>query len=70
MKVLVDFSVVPLGVGLSLSRYVAECERVLEEAGLKTALHANGTNIEGDWDEVSPPYGGATRCCTTWAYRA
>src|ERR1035441_4443801 len=52
MKVLVDLSVVPLGVGLSLSRYVAECERVLKEAGLKTALHANGTNIEGDWDEV------------------
>ena len=24
----------------------------LEEAGLKTALHANGTNIEGEWDEV------------------
>ena len=52
MKVLVDLSVVPLGVGLSLSRYVAECERVLKEAGLKTVLHANGTNIEGDWDEV------------------
>ena len=52
MKVLVDLSVVPLGVGLSLSRYVAECERVLKEAGLKTSLHANGTNIEGDWDEV------------------
>jgi uncharacterized protein (TIGR00106 family) len=52
MNVLVDLSVVPLGVGLSLSRYVAACERVLKEAGLKTVLHANGTNIEGDWDEV------------------
>jgi len=52
MKVLVDLAVVPLGVGLSLSRYVAECERVLREAGLKTVLHANGTNIEGDWEEV------------------
>jgi len=52
MKVLVDLAVVPLGVGLSLSRYVAACERVLTEAGLKTALHANGTNIEGEWDEV------------------
>ena len=31
---------------------VATCERVLKEAGLKTVLHANGTNIEGDWDEV------------------
>lgn len=52
MKVLVDLSVVPLGVGLSLSRYVAACERVLTEAGLKTALHANGTNVEGEWDAV------------------
>lgn len=52
MKVLVDLSVVPLGVGVSLSKYVAACERVLEDAGLKTALHANGTNIEGEWDEV------------------
>ena len=33
--------------------YVAACEKVLAEAGLKTVLHANGTNIEGEWDEVS-----------------
>ena len=52
MKVLVDLSVVPLGVGVSLSKYVAACERVLTEAGLKTALHAYGTNIEGEWDQV------------------
>ncbi len=52
MRVLVDLAVVPLGVGLSLSKYVATCERVLKEAGLKTALHANGTNIEGEWDAV------------------
>jgi len=52
MKVLVDLSVVPLGVGVSLSGYAAACERVLREAGLETRLHANGTNIEGEWDEV------------------
>jgi len=52
MKVLVDISVVPLGVGLSLSAYVAECERIFQQAGLKTALHAYGTNVEGEWDEV------------------
>ena len=52
MKVLVDLSVVPLGVGVSLSKYVAACEQVLKEAHLKTALHAYGTNIEGEWDEV------------------
>jgi uncharacterized protein (TIGR00106 family) len=52
MKVLVDLCVVPLGVGVSVSPYVAACERVLKEAGLKIALHAYGTNIEGEWDEV------------------
>ena len=52
MKVLLDVAIVPLGVGVSLSRYVAACERVFHDAGLKTALHANGTNVEGEWDVV------------------
>lgn len=52
MHVLVDLSVVPLGVGVSVSKEVAACQRVLREAGLKTMLHAYGTNIEGEWDDV------------------
>jgi uncharacterized protein (TIGR00106 family) len=52
MDVLVDVSIVPLGVGVSLSKYVAACQRVLQEAGLRPQLHANGTNVEGEWDEV------------------
>jgi len=52
MKVIADLCVVPLGVGVSVSREVAACERVLAEAGLKTKLHAYGTNIEGEWDDV------------------
>lgn len=52
MKVLVDLCIVPIGVGVSLSPYVAACERVLTEAGLKTALHSYGTNIEGEWEAV------------------
>jgi len=52
MKVLIDVCVVPLGVGLSVSEYVAACHRVLQTTGLKTALHAYGTNVEGEWDEV------------------
>lgn len=52
MKVLADLTIVPIGVGISLSRYVAACEEVLDRPGLKTRLHANGTNIEGEWDEV------------------
>lgn len=52
MHVLIDVSLVPLGVGLSLSGYVAACERVFAEAGLTTRLHAYGTNVEGEWDDV------------------
>jgi uncharacterized protein (TIGR00106 family) len=52
MKVIVDFCLVPLGVGVSVSKYIVECEKILTQAGLKTQLHANGTNIEGEWDEV------------------
>ena len=52
MKVLAGLTVVPLGVGVSLSTYVAACERVLVEAGLHPQLHANGTNVEGEWDAV------------------
>lgn len=52
MKVIMDLCVVPIGVGTSVSKYVAECEKVLAEAGLKHTLHAYGTNIEGEWDTV------------------
>ncbi|GAC1469464.1 MAG: MTH1187 family thiamine-binding protein [Desulfuromonadaceae bacterium] len=52
MKVLVDLCVVPIGVGVSLSTYIAECEKILSEADLKTSLHSYGTNIEGEWDDV------------------
>jgi len=52
MKVIADLCIVPLGVGVSVSSYVAACERVLRKAGLHTHLHAYGTNIEGEWDEV------------------
>jgi uncharacterized protein (TIGR00106 family) len=52
VKAIVDLCVVPLGVGVSVSEYVVACERILKEAGLKSQLHAYGTNIEGEWDAV------------------
>lgn len=52
MKVLADLSVVPLGVGVSVSQYVAACQKVLDESGLTHRLHAYGTNVEGEWDAV------------------
>ena len=52
MEVIADISIVPIGVGVSLSKYVAVCEKVLKEAGLEIKLHAYGTNIQGEWGEV------------------
>ena len=52
MKVIVDLCVVPVGVGISVSKYIVECQRILQNAGLKIHLHAYGTNIEGEWDNV------------------
>ena len=52
MNAIADIAIIPLGVGLSLSRYVAACEEVFSEAGLEPQLHANGTNVEGEWDEI------------------
>ena len=52
MRVIMDLTVSPFGVGLSVSKYIAACHKIFDEAGLKTNLHAYGTNIEGEWDEV------------------
>lgn len=52
MKVMIDLCVVPIGVGLSVSKYVAACQSILEDAGLSYQMHAYGTNVEGEWDEV------------------
>lgn len=52
MNVIMDLCIVPLGVGVSVSKYVAACENIIEEAGLNSTLHAYGTNIEGEWDLV------------------
>ena len=52
MNVIVDLCVVPMGVGVSVSQYVAACQTILADAGLQHQLHAWGTNIEGEWDDV------------------
>ena len=59
MNVILDLCIVPMGVGVSVSRYVAACQPVLKEAGLTPHLHAYGTTVEGEWDTVL----GAVRRC-------
>ncbi|MFP4145605.1 MAG: MTH1187 family thiamine-binding protein [Phycisphaeraceae bacterium] len=52
MKVVADLCVIPIGEGVSVSKYVAACQQVFDEAGLSYQLHAYGTNLEGEWDDV------------------
>ncbi len=59
MNAIAEFTIIPIGVGISLSKYIAVCEQVLEESGLSYELHANGTNLEGEWGEVM----GAIKTC-------
>lgn len=50
--VLLDFSMTPLGKGESVSPYVARCLEVVAASGLDYRLHAMGTTLEGELDEV------------------
>ena len=49
---IVQFSIVPLGVGVSVSEYVAKVIKIVDESGLSYKLHAMGTIVEGEWDEI------------------
>lgn len=52
MVAIIDFCVIPIGVGVSVSKYVAEIQKILQKSGLNYKMHAYGTNVEGEWDEV------------------
>lgn len=52
MHLTADFCLVPMGVEVSVSKYIAECQRVLEKSGLKYELHGYGTGLEGEYGEV------------------
>jgi uncharacterized protein (TIGR00106 family) len=53
MYLIAQFTIIPIGAGTSLSGYVAACERVLAETtGINYEMHANGTNLEGEWEAV------------------
>jgi len=51
--VIASLTVTPVGTPTpSLSRYVAECARVLDEAGLKHTLTPMGSVLEGPLEEI------------------
>jgi uncharacterized protein (TIGR00106 family) len=50
--VLLEMSIVPMGVGESVSQYVAECVDLVDKSGLAYEVHSMGTIVEGELDEV------------------
>jgi uncharacterized protein (TIGR00106 family) len=52
MKATADVQVVPLGVGVSVRKEVTRAHELLADSGLKVSLHAFGTNVEGELDDV------------------
>lgn len=54
MSMLVEFSVVPLGKGASLSPRIAEVLRLVADSGVRYKANPMGTVLEGEWDVVMP----------------
>lgn len=50
--VLLEFSIAPLEKGTSVSNYVARSLKIIAASGLDYRLHAMGTIIEGEVDQV------------------
>ncbi len=57
--VLLEFSMSPLGKGESVAPYVVRCLEIVAASGLDYELHAMGTILEGEWDQV---FGVVSRC--------
>src|SRR5258707_6451261 len=52
LRMIVAFSITPLGVGEGVGEYVADAVRVVRDSGLPNRTDAMFTTVEGDWDEV------------------
>lgn len=49
---LVEFSIIPIGVGSSIGKQIAEVLKIVDASGLPYKVNPMGTVVEGEWDEV------------------
>ena len=49
---LVQLSIIPIGVGSSIGGQLAEVLKIIDSSGLPYKVNPMGTVIEGEWDEV------------------
>jgi uncharacterized protein (TIGR00106 family) len=52
MKAIAEVQVIPIGSGVSVREEVKRAHRLLEEADLGAQLHSNGTNLEGELEDI------------------
>jgi uncharacterized protein (TIGR00106 family) len=51
---MVEFSIVPLGEGASVSAVIARVLRIVMDSGVPYSANPMGTVIEGEWERVMP----------------
>jgi uncharacterized protein (TIGR00106 family) len=49
---LAEFTIFPIGEGVSLSKYVSRSLDIIDKSGLSYRINPMGTVVEGEWDEV------------------
>jgi uncharacterized protein (TIGR00106 family) len=49
---LVEFSIIPIGVGSSIGDQLAEVLKIVDASGLPYKVNPMGTVVEGKWEEV------------------
>jgi uncharacterized protein (TIGR00106 family) len=49
---MVEFSIIPLGKGASVSIVIARVLKIVMDSGVKYKANPMGTVIEGEWDEL------------------
>ena len=52
MKATGEIQVIPIGVGMSLRKQVKRAHEIIVESGLSVELHGQGTNVEGELDDI------------------
>jgi uncharacterized protein (TIGR00106 family) len=52
MKATGEIQVIPIGAGVSVREQVKRAHRILEDAGIHATLHGQGTNVEGELDDI------------------
>ena len=52
MSMLVEFNIVPVGKGVSISQQIAQVLKIVAESGINYKANPMSTVLEGDWDSV------------------